>query len=236
MRIVKIVLGLGSAVLLMALAAVPASATWDLCKNVGSKGSFENNLCSEAQANGAWEWGAITTPDEVRLLNVTGQKLHLEDMKAGTAIECTGEGEGTVGPGNGDVISKITASGCTFEKAGSCESSKPVTANAVHLPWKTELFLKGAQTWDKISEDEGHGTPGWDVECTVFGIFKIADTCEGEAQTKMENLANGTVEASFEGEASGKAKCSVGGAEQGLVKGNTIIEAKSGNGLKVLAP
>jgi hypothetical protein len=236
MRSIKVFLGLGAVALLMTVAAAPASATWDLCTEVKEpNGSFENSICSKAKPKGAWEWREVTSSDPVKLTNATGQKLRLEDMAAETTIECTGEGEGTVGTGNSDSIKSITAKACTFVKHGKCEESDPVTASAVHTPWTTELTLMGGQTWDTI-KSSGAGTPGWTVECTVLGIFKIADTCEGTAQTKMENQSNGTVKASFEGAASGKAKCSVGGAEQGLVEGATIITATSGHGLKFLAP
>jgi hypothetical protein len=237
MRSIKIVLGLGLAIaMMMAVSVSSASATWDLCTNVGAgKGSFKDSACKEKEEKGAWEWKEVTGTNSVKLLNVAGGKLKLEDMKAETEIECTGEGQGTVGSGNKDVISSLTASSCSFVKAGKCESSKPVTANAVDLPWSTELILVSGATWDSIKAD-GAGEPGWNVECTVLGIFKISDECKGEAKTKMTNLANGKIESAFEGEASGKAKCSVGGAEQGLVSGAGIIEAEGGNGLKFLAP
>ena len=238
MRSIKVVLGLGFAVvmMMMAVSVGSASATWDLCTNVGAgNGSFKDPACQEKEAKGAWEWKEVATSNLVKLLNVAGGKLKLEDMKAETQIECTGEGEGTVGSGNKDVINSITATGCTFIKRGACSETPAPTAAAVHLPWSTELQLVGTATWDSI-KSSGAGTPGWEVKCTVGGILKVVDTCEGEAKTKMKNLANGTVEAAFEGEASGKAKCSIGGAEQGLLNGAGVVEAVGGHGLQFLAP
>jgi hypothetical protein len=244
MRSIKIALGFGFIVaLMMSMSVSSASATWDLCVNVGAKkGSFKDPGCQEAQKEGEWEWQTVTGKDKIKIKNTTGGKLALEDMAEKVKIECTGSGEGTVGPSNEDLISKITATACNFseKKHGSCEEAEKVTANSVNTPWKTELKLISGRsgTWDLITSD-GKGEPGWDVECTVGKIFKVSDTCIGEAQTKMKNNA-GVVEGKFEGEASGKANCenSIGGKnkEAGLVEGGTIIEAEGGHGLQFLEP
>jgi hypothetical protein len=157
--------------------------------------------------------------------------LKLADKKAGTEIECEGTDEGTVGPGNKDEVTKVEATKCKFIKSGSCEASKAVTAKAVELPWITELYEPEAgKIRDHVKAHAGGGAPGWKVECTVGGIFKVQDTCTNESNTAMNNVAGG-VEAVFDAKTP-KAKCSLGG-EEGEVKGADLNKNPSTGTLTV---
>ena len=151
--------------------------------------------------------------------------LKLADTGAGTEIECEGKDEGTVGAGSKDEVTKIEATNCKFIKAGSCEASKPVTAKAVNLPWKTELYEpKSGEIRDHIKATTGE--VGWAVECTVFGVFKIQDECKAaESNTAMTNVTGG-VDATFDA-TTPKANCSVGGTGTGSVLGTDLNENPS---------
>jgi hypothetical protein len=128
-------------------------------------------------------------------------------------------------------IKGITATSCKFIKAGECETSKPITFKTVNLGWS--LLLEEVKNKSSVTELRDLITsltskpPGWAVECTVKGIFKITDTCEGNISTKVrENRGNGTVEGVFE-EESPLAKCSVGGAGAGHVRGTVTFKLRS---------
>ncbi len=185
-----------------------------------------------ASAFAAPEWllngKPITTPFSIKSKSVGS--LLLSDLGApggGTAITCKGTDKGTVGPGAKDEVTEVTATGCTFEKAGSCESSKSVTAKGVHLPWKTELELVSGELRDMVTGTSGE--PGWAVECTVGGIFKITDECTGLTSTGISNVSGG-VDAVFDAKTP-FAKCSVGGANAGMVSGTDLNENPVGGTL-----
>jgi hypothetical protein len=153
----------------------------------------------------------------------TGTLLLTDLITNPTQIICTGSGHGTVGPGPNDTIKSILASGCVFEtgKNGSCEAGKPVNAKAVHLPWATRLLTVAGATRDMI-ENSGAGNPGWVVECSVLGGFKVQDTCESTTgDPKITSNASGDVTSTFE--ASETASCSLGNSTSGMVIGNTLI-------------
>jgi hypothetical protein len=173
-------------------------------------------------------------------INSTG-KLLLSDLRpklgGQVAIECEGTDRGTVGPGAKDEVTTITAEKCKFQSGlnGACEASKEVTAKAVNLPWLT-LLLDSSRSpsgiGDRVTADNGRN-PGWSVECTVAGIFKITDTCESStAEPDIINLATG-VDARFL--ASETAGCSEGDATSGIVIGNDLNLNPAGGTLSVSA-
>lgn len=192
--------------------------------------AFAAIASSSAFAAPEWLLGgkSITKPVAVKSKSVG--KLLLADLGAGTSIVCEGTDEGTVGPGAMDLVSKITATNCSFEEAGSCESGKPVTAKAVNTPWLTELFDNGTEVRDDITSEISGKLPGWVVECTVAGIFKIQDECTGLSTTGMDNVTGG-VDALFEA-LTPKANCSVGGSGKGDVSGVDLNENPEVEGKK----
>jgi len=211
-----------AAVLAFGLMAVSgaSAAEWGTCLKVTTgTGKFEDSLCNTLKRAGNYEFKGLTEPIAVESLG----ELTLEDMSAGTRITCKGKDKGTVGPGAADEITEIAAEECKFVSghAGSCTESDPVTAKAVHLPWDTELVLpEGAGTMARDDiKTSGAGTPGWSVECTVLGIFKIQDTCEGETSTLITVLHN-LIDAEFDEEANANpATCSISKEKVGLVHG-----------------
>ena len=191
---------------------------------IGAIGSAAAFAGPEWLLNGA----AITSPVSIKSKSVGS--LLLSDLKApsgGTAVKCTGTDEGTVGPGALDLVTEVTATGCTFEKAGSCTTSDRVTAKAVDLPWMTQLELVSGELRDMVTGTGGE--PGWAVECTVGGIFEITDTCTGLTSTAISNVSGG-VDAIFDAKTP-LAKCSVGGANSGMVSGTDLNENPAGGTL-----
>jgi len=226
MKYLRIAFGLVVVTGLMAVVASPALAAqpkWVACEEVTS-GKWTNNNCTTA-GSGKFETKAVTETVEVTSSSPGG--LELEDSKAtggATAIKCEGSDLGTVGNEGSDSVTRITASNCSLveKKEGECEKSKPVTARALNLPWATKLEEVGTkEVRDQVTSLVSGKEPGWAVECTVLGVFKITDECTGNTSTGIHNVRNeGKVEAEFDKVTEEKpATCSVGGAKSGFVKG-----------------
>jgi len=153
------------------------------------------------------------------------------------AMECEGTGRGTVGPGAKGEVTAVTATRCVFQAGlnGACEASKEVTGKAVNLPWLS-LLLDSSRSpsgiGDRITADNGRN-PGWSVECTVAGIFKITDTCESAtAEPEVINLATGVDTRFLASETGG---CTEGDASSGVVIGNELNLNPAGGTLSVSA-
>lgn len=157
-----------------------------------------------------------------------------------TQVTCTGFDDGFVGPHALDLVLAITAEllgtnkkiTCAFHpgKNGGCEAGTPPTAEAVNLPWHTELYLEAGVVRDMITPD-GAGNPGWAVTCkTILG--NMTDTCTAPlGSTKVENVASGVL-ALFESVSNTKpAECKLGGGAgrpgAGLVNGDVTFESPS---------
>jgi len=243
MRYLKIALGLALVAGLMAVVASPAMAVprWVHCVK-SETGTYSSGSCTTAGSG--WATTEVIGTSEV----TTSGELELEDSKATggpTAIKCKGRDIGwvvnlksTTEPGE-DGTSSITKIECKFITVGSCEESKGVTAKPKNLPWGSKLVERGSEVRDELVSGTG-GEPGWAVECTVGGILKITDEClrAGNTVNVIANRTTGQVENIFDERTKEEtmAKCTVGGAEAGLVRGSIIALLKSGNAFWVLAP
>jgi hypothetical protein len=251
MKHLKIAFGLVVVAGLMAVMAssAMAEARWVHCVKVTpNTGKWTNNTCT-THGTGEWETKqlGVSETSEVTSATVPGSKgLELEDSKAtggATAITCVGTGTGTVGANGTDSVKTIKATGCKFVagKRGSCEESAGVTATARNLGWSTVLEERAVgsekEVRDVILSLTTGVNPGYSVECTVGGIFKITDECTGMISTKVRaNRAEGTVEAVFD-ETSEKetGTCTVGGVGAGRVSGTTISKLRNGGSYWVLS-
>jgi hypothetical protein len=185
---------------------------------------------SSASAEHQWLVGGnpISSAIKVHSLGL----LLLTDTKATGGeikVHCKGLDDGTVGPGGLDLILAITTEllkgsdkiPCTFDKQGACNSSPAPTALALHLPWRTLIVLINGEVRDLLLGD-GNGAPAWMVSCSTL-LGEMTDTCEEEAghmaAPLLANVAEG-VKATFDETGSPPAKCSMGGAETGIVRGS----------------
>ncbi len=194
--------------------------------------------------------GAVPLVAE-QVLSVGVGALVLQDMGVPAAVECTGAdlvGEGTVGPGSDDTSSSGTAIETSKdckpsakaenlkgeEVANACESVKNV--EAIDLPWLSELLLgenakKESVFLDRLSSD-GQGEPAVLTECkTALGT--VDDTCTevsagSTVEVKNESSDVNVIFPKELAKASEAAKCSVGGAENGLVVGEVLVEVHGG--------
>jgi len=221
----------------VASASATGAPKWGLCKEGRAGASlYEDSLCLKDTGTGNWEFEELTAQMAVTGGTPTGKGLVLEDMKAGTSIECEGTQEGFVGPGAEDEITKISATKCKFIKQGSCGASPPPVANAVNLPWKTQLLSETNKETGKlllvidILAHAGGGEPGWDVECTVGGFFKVQDTCKAPiAKLTVTAILHDVIDTEFTKLLTKEfpANCSLGGNKEGLVEGPAEIKPKT---------
>jgi hypothetical protein len=215
--------------------ALAGEVRWINCTENPGHGQWKNSLCSKAKTNGGWETKEISETVEV---TSSAKELQLVDTKATGGemkLACSVTDAGWVGATGSDGVSRVTTTECKLleGKDGACESGKPVTAKAVHLPWSTKLQeATGGEARDAI-QNGGKGEPGYAIECTVAGIFEVADECTGKTTTGIFNNKNkGTVEVEFESK-SEKDNCILGGAGAGEIKGIAIVKQRNGRTLKV---
>jgi hypothetical protein len=179
--------------------------------------------------------------------------LTLEDMGLPGSVTCpagTVKDEGWVGPGAEAETTSVTFGTCTApakaenlsgaEVTNGCENAEKV--EAINLPWTSKIESKAAPNdWlVLIKHKTGAGSePGYKIKCKVAGISKT-DTCEIDgAESPLvlaENLTGNSTELPLVTieflkvleVASEAAKCTTGGAENGLVFGEQLLEAISG--------
>lgn len=199
---------------------------------------FMMGAVAASSAMAAHQWLINKSPIASRVKVHSLGLLLLEDSGTGTKLHCHGANDGYVGPGNVDLVLAITKEllgtndkiPCTFDKAGLCNSGKPVTALALNLPWLTLITLIGGKVRDIIEKDPSasvSGNPGWKVTCTnILGGESIDECTLAEGNTALANSAAG-VEAIFDAE-SPNANCTLGGAETGVVRGANTTFSPSG--------
>ncbi len=205
-----------------------------LCNKVsaGEPSSFEDAACTKAKNGGGFakiedfvvfllNGGQIPAATRVKLAGT----LLLSDLKQKVELQCAGKGEGTVGPGDEDVTTSLTATSCTNQGSTSCPTPNVL---AQKLPWKTELNeTSGGAVVDEILNESG-----WQVTCA--GIIK--DTCLAAAGVPYVEVTklSAVVEESFVGSKNEDiATCSLGGKEGDVVGSFTIEGAEAGNSISV---
>lgn len=155
-----------------------------------------------------------------------------------TTTLCHGFDDGTVGPHALDLVLAITAEllgtnnkiTCSFEEKGKCEASPAPLAEAVGLPWHTELYLEGTNVRDHITSDTPGGKIGWKVTCKAPLLGTITDECTNTlSSVGVSNVAGG-VDGIFDA-ISNNANCKIGAEAvrngAGLVRGLVLTESPS---------
>jgi hypothetical protein len=184
---------------------------------------------AEEYTGDVWTKGETIVKENVVVKSKSVGGIKLEDSKMGVAIECLISDEGKIGNEGKGEVTAITTSECKTLKA--CEAGT-ITANAVHLPWKTQLQEVEENARDKISNG-GSGEPGWKIECKVIGIL-LTDECNGETSQGTENVSGG-VDTIFDSK-SAHLNCSAGGPGAGVVSGTDLDESPAGENQITAAP
>ncbi len=223
-------------VLGMAIANTALATHWLVClpENTGTTTTkWNSSQCTTAGGSGGWEWSEIKGTEPARVVNQTLTLKDTDVKGSESVIQCaagSGEGEGAVGPGGNSRINTAKVKEPKTEckrVTGACEAGKVETVEGINLPWQTESYeTEGKLLFSLLSTIAGKGA-GWKVRCKSAGV-PITDECESESG-KLEhllalNVATGTellVLGTFE--RTGKAKCTLGGAETGVVEGSVAV-------------
>ncbi|MGH2853387.1 MAG: hypothetical protein ACRDLF_04250 [Solirubrobacteraceae bacterium] len=228
----------------MALAGTAAAAPlWLLCLEGIGLTKYSDNQCIEASGTGKWQSLGIASgkTDTVRLLAFS---LQLEDTGAGTKVECNdvgipGTGVGVIeGPNKGKItkfeLTSPEKEGCKVLKGFlTCTAGKLTNVKGANLPWNTEVFTTENKSLTRIL-NSGAGEPGWSVTCGGATDSCVTESTASSESTELNNaVTNGVLLVKSRFESKGEAKCSVGGAKAGKVRGLIAILLWSGNGLSI---
>ncbi len=86
--------------------------------------------------------------------------------------KCTDANEGTVGPGGEGEATSVKLSGCEVTESTNpgCGAGAKIPVTALDLPWRTVLVTVAGTTSNMLMEN-GHGAPGYQLECGTLGRF-----------------------------------------------------------------
>jgi hypothetical protein len=232
----------------MALAGnASAQPLWLVCLEASTGlTKYSSNQCTEAASNGKFQSLEIPSgvDDTVRLLALT---LLLTDLAAGplkekATIRCPHPtaGWGLILAPNVLLVTKAEVENPKTEcerEEGPCKAGEIEKVDALHLPWKVEVFETESSLISKI-EAAGTGEPGWAVECETL-LGPKTDECTSEGAGTLEETLNLNVvtegvllvRARFLTRRLGK--CSEGGAKTAEVRGLIAILLNGGNGLSL---
>jgi hypothetical protein len=191
-----------------------------------------------AASASALQWLLDGKPIERPVHVKSSGQLQLADLAAtggATEIICKVTDEGTVGPLAHDEEAVFRPTGCSFVsgKNGSCEASREVTGAFINLPWLTLLLTEGpppGELWRDWFNRAGKAI-GWDVECTVLGVFKAQDECTTPRfHTPVVNLADGVGATFLQTET---LSCTLGNASSGMIFGTDLVENPTGHTISI---
>jgi len=226
----------------MVAAGTASAGVWEHCETekanaAVSKWTTDQCRTTASQANAGFSWQEVNGTEAVR----GHGSLVLTDTKTpivgNVSVQCSSEGRGTVGPGNHDRIEEIVNIICS--PGENCEKiengGKAIPEN---LPWQTEVVQEGTERRDTIKSTITGKEAGWTVSCKVLGITK-ANTClNNTGSASLKNVLTAGVSgellvlATFDA-GSTNAKCTVGGAGAGRVRGAIANLQANGQGLRV---
>lgn len=111
--------------------------------------------------------------------------LTVEDRNIGPyggtwGVTCESSGEGTVGTEGTDSLTKMTLSKCAQAAESECTGTDSL--EAIHLPWKGQLYMRDTETIGNLLAEDGSGVPGFKIKCETGGI-KAEETCEASTGT-----------------------------------------------------
>lgn len=195
----------------------------------GGSGTVNAHLYSDSPVETGPVYEKVKSPIEI-----TGKgELSITDTKFGKfGTKCSVEVKGAV---EASGLGKITSYQTTSCKE-TAECGGPITAKAINLPWKTEMYLNGG-VFENAILSGGSGTPEWEFACSYFGTH-TSDTCGLNTSFSMQNegtVENSSVKISISAP-SPRTACAIGGSEAGEWEGAIKLTPKPGvviGGIKV---
>ena len=199
----------------------------------------------------------LNAPERCLVIGENLETMKAYDLTADSEVECEAGAithEGWVGPGSEDEITlttflepttrcKATSKALNLkeeEVTNVCEKVEKI--GLLHLAWATLLTLRAGIAYDETAERGSNGEPGYEVTCKT-ALGNVADKCEETTESSrspLENLVGNATEVPlvdllylFFPAFSDKErwKCSVGGAESGVLFGEILIEALTSTGV-----
>ncbi len=226
----------------MAAAGTASAGVWEHCETTEKAGTatrFETNQCKGIETGGKYTWQEVTGTEAVRghgSLRLTDTGIPFVEE---VGISCSLEEEGFVGPKNLGRITEIPKSSIHCTPGENCEEIEG-EVKPLNLPWRTEIAQTEGGRRDYVKAVNGAGA-GWAVTCRV-GFIPTTDECTTEeASTALENVwthgvgpghAELLVSAKSD-EKTKNAKCALGGAGSGEVRGSEAILQTNGHALRV---
>jgi hypothetical protein len=171
-----------------------------------------------------FEGKTIKTP-----LKVTGYweeagALKLSDSVLNTELSCAVRSENSISAKTLETTN-IKWLSCTFVKQGLCESTSKYepSAQALGLPWTSELYEEGGKLRERIKGSKGAAV-GWEFTCGEAGTIVGQECTASELTAALSNVTGG-VDAAFESITS-KLKCKGHGTpeESGSLEGTEFLE------------
>jgi hypothetical protein len=128
-------------------------------------------------------WGSVSK-EETRTWS--GGTITLHDQPNGPngapwGVTCKESGEGTVAPEGKGSITHLTLSSCEQSAPSECNGADSL--EALHLPWKTQLYFGRVEAFGNAITQGGSGAVAFKVRCETHGL-KEEDTCEAGTQTE----------------------------------------------------
>jgi len=155
------------------------------------------------------------------------------------SVTCEESGAGTVATVGKGSVSGITLTGC--KQWGSSECNGTDSIEALHLPWKTQLYLGVSEAFSDAIMEGTAGVVAFKIKCESYGL-KLEDTCEagsgtsGRLATFMTNGVESGVRAKYYALTSGVGlNCHRGGGpeESELHEGSHVVKLSGGGTLSV---
>jgi hypothetical protein len=179
----------------MALAGnASAALLWLLCLPK-STGLFSNPGCTTLNDARAGSWESESISNRTDLAVGRGFTIRLEDTGAiggSSAIRCSGPGlvsEVTLESGGRGKITKAEIGNPKTEcerVEGGCKADEIEKAEAVNMPWETEVFETEKKLLTYISSSFAtEKEPGWVFECNTL-LGKQVDTCVSPSRKLLE--------------------------------------------------
>jgi len=226
----------------MALAGTASAAEllWLVCLKGSGLTKYKAG-CLEASSTGEWQSLGVPkgTSITVKILVIS---IRLADTKTAvgesgaTCLNTGSRGLGSIEEkGKGKIlVAEAENPGTNCKGFGGCKEKGVTELVGANLPWVTEIFESEGKPLTKILPHSGGGAPGWKVVCeNILGAKETDECLEESGHPEEVRLTLGEVtenpakvkELLVRGlfEERGHAKCSVGGAEAGKVKGTVAI-------------
>lgn len=172
-----------------------------------------------------WSKGSLTVIDEP--IGPNGKPW---------GVTCEDAGEGTTSTVGAGTITKETLSKCAQSIDSECNGTDSI--EALHLPWKTQLYAGSAEAISDAFAEDGAGTVAFKIRCEAAGV-RSEDTCEAPTDTGgrlgsfMTNVTGGVLSKFYEPSAGLHLTCHRGLGPSEFSESSRTLKLSAGGTLTV---